>query len=103
MVGVRQQDLSTALQEIFTALRSDRGMRTHGHEGGSQHLVVPCREARGTGARIFGCGFEREMQPPRGGARHFTASLADDIALLTCSNSGRADCEPLSVTFSSVA
>jgi len=82
MVGVGQQNLSTALEEIFPALRADGGMRPHGHEGGCQHLVVLCGEARGAGARIFGRGFEREMQPPCGGGCHFTASLADDITLL---------------------
>jgi hypothetical protein len=83
MVGVRQQDLRTTLEEIFTALGSDRRMRTYGHERRRQYLVVLCSEARGTGARILGRGFEREMQPPRGGARHFTASFADDTTLLT--------------------
>ena len=83
MVGVGQQHLSAALQKIFAALRSDRRMRTHGHERGGEHLVVLRGEARGAGARILGRGFEREMQPPGGGGRHFTASFADDTTLLT--------------------
>src|ERR1700722_15436843 len=100
MVGVGEQHLGTAFQEIFTALRADRRMRTHGHEGGRQNFVMLFGEPRGPGARILGRRLEREMQPPRGGARHFTASFAADTALLTCSNSGLADCEPLSVIFS---
>jgi hypothetical protein len=83
VVGVGEQYLRTAFQEIFTALRSDRRMRTYGHEGRREYLMVLCSEASGTGARIQGRGFEREMQPPRGGARHFTASFADDTTLLT--------------------
>ena len=83
VVGVGEQDLRTTLEEIFTALGSNRRMRTYGHEGRRQYLVVLRGEARGAGARILGRGFEREMQPPRGGARHFTASFADDTTLLT--------------------
>ena len=83
MVGVRQQHLGAALEQIFAALRAHGRMRSHRHESGRQHLVVPCGEARGAGARIRGRGFEREMQPPRGGGRHFTASFADDTTLLT--------------------
>jgi hypothetical protein len=44
--------------------------------------VVLCGEARRTGTRMLGGGFEREMQPP-GGGLHFTASFADDTTLLT--------------------
>ena len=95
--------LRAAFEKIFAALRADRRVRAHRHEGGGEHLVVLRREARGASARILGRGFEREMQPPRGGADHFTASFADDTTLLTWSNSGLVDCEPLSVIFSNSA
>jgi len=44
---------------------------------------VPRGETRGTSARMLGRGFEREMQAPWGGRRHFIASFADDTTLLT--------------------
>ena len=41
MIGVGEQHLRAALEQIFTPLRPDRGMRAHRHERGRQHLVMP--------------------------------------------------------------
>ena len=76
MIGIGQQYLRAAFQQIFATLRSNGRMRTYGHEGGREHFVMPRRKARCTGTRACGSGLEREMQPPAGGVRHLAATLA---------------------------
>src|SRR5271167_2481840 len=101
MVRVGEQHLRAAPEEVFAALRTDGRMSAHRHEGGGQNLVMPGRKARGARPRIRSGSFEFEFQPPQ--ACYLTASFAAEMTRLTWSNSGRADCEPLSVDLSSAA
>src|SRR5271165_114145 len=101
MIGVGEQHLRTAVEQIFAALRADRRVRAHRHESRSQHLIVPGCKTRRACPRVRSGGFEFEFQPPHGG--YLTASLAAGTMLFMWSNSGRADCAPLSVDLSRAA
>jgi hypothetical protein len=67
MIGVGEEDLGAALEQVFTPLRTHGCVRAHGHEGRRQDFVVTRRETRRTRARAGGRGFEFEGKPPHGG------------------------------------
>src|SRR5688572_31538859 len=62
VVGVREDHRRAHLREIARIQRLDGCQRSHGHESGSLHVTMRCREdpaARGSGASVYR---ERETQ-----------------------------------------
>ena len=62
VVGVGEQHLRAALEQILATLTTHRGMGTDRHEGRRQHFVVRGAKSTRAGARPGSGGFKFEMQ-----------------------------------------
>jgi hypothetical protein len=66
VIGVGQQHLRAALQEVIATLATHRGMRAHRHERGRQDFVVRSTKPGCAGAGSGRSGFKLEMQAGHG-------------------------------------
>ena len=69
VIGVRQQDLGTGIEQGIERLRLDRRLGAHRHEQRRLHLVVQGAERRRPGPRTGSRRLEFEIQPAGGHRR----------------------------------